>query len=52
VSGLAGAVSALLEDPSYRANARGVADEIAALPPVDAAVGLIEELAEGEALAA
>ena len=37
---------ALLEDPSYRANARAVAAEIAALPPVDAAVGLFEHIAE------
>jgi UDP:flavonoid glycosyltransferase YjiC (YdhE family) len=52
VSDLAGAVSELLDDPSYRTGARAVAAEIAALPPVDDAVGLFEELAEGEALAA
>ena len=32
--------------------AREVAAEIAALPPIDDAVGLLEEIAEGEALAA
>ena len=38
---LADAVSELLEDPYYRANARSVAAEIEALEPVDAAVELI-----------
>jgi UDP:flavonoid glycosyltransferase YjiC (YdhE family) len=52
VSGLAEAVTELLTEPRYRTKAREVAEEIAALPPVDAAVGLLEELAEGEALAA
>ena len=37
LAGLADAVAALLEDPRYRAAAGGVADEIRALPPVDAA---------------
>ena len=52
VSGLADAVTELLTEPRYRRRACAVAEEIAALPPVDAAVGLLEELAEGEALAA
>jgi UDP:flavonoid glycosyltransferase YjiC (YdhE family) len=52
VSGLGEAVSELLAVPSYRANAREVAAEIAALPPVGEAVGLLEEIANGEALAA
>jgi UDP:flavonoid glycosyltransferase YjiC (YdhE family) len=52
VDGLADAVCALLDDPSYRANGRAVASEIAALPPVEAAVDLLEDIAQGEALAA
>jgi UDP:flavonoid glycosyltransferase YjiC (YdhE family) len=45
-SGLGDAVTALLEDPAYRANARAVASEIAALPPVGAAVPLLAGIAE------
>jgi UDP:flavonoid glycosyltransferase YjiC (YdhE family) len=37
LDGLAGAIRGVLEEPSYRAAARRVADEIAALPPVGAA---------------
>jgi UDP:flavonoid glycosyltransferase YjiC (YdhE family) len=46
VAGLGEAVDALLEDPSYRDGARAVAAEIAALPPVERAVGLLAEVAE------
>jgi UDP:flavonoid glycosyltransferase YjiC (YdhE family) len=46
VSGLGEAVRALLEDPAHRARARGVAAEIAALPPVSQAVAVLEEIAE------
>jgi MGT family glycosyltransferase len=45
-SGLGDAVTALLEDPAYRANARAIADEIAALPSIDRAVRLFETIAE------
>jgi UDP:flavonoid glycosyltransferase YjiC (YdhE family) len=51
VSGLADGVTALLSEPEYRLRAREVADEIAALAPVEDAVGLFEEIAEGAALA-
>jgi UDP:flavonoid glycosyltransferase YjiC (YdhE family) len=37
LDGLASAIRRVLDEPSYRAAARRVADEIAALPPVDAA---------------
>ena len=46
VTGLADAVTALLEDASYRTNARAVAADIAALPPIDHAVRLFEHIAE------
>jgi UDP:flavonoid glycosyltransferase YjiC (YdhE family) len=46
VSGLGDAVTALLEDPAYRANARAVASEIAALEPIAAAVPLLADIAE------
>jgi MGT family glycosyltransferase len=46
VAGLGDAVTALLEDPAYRANARAVAREIDALDPVSAAVGLLAHIAE------
>ena len=49
---LADAVIELLDDPFYRANARTIAAEIELLPPVDDAVELLEELADGEQLAA
>lgn len=52
VTGLAEAVAELVTEPSYRRRAREVADEITALPPVEHAVALFEELAEGELLAA
>ena len=38
------AVRRLLEDPAHRAAARAVADEIAALPPVDDAVAVLQSL--------
>jgi UDP:flavonoid glycosyltransferase YjiC (YdhE family) len=44
LSRLGGAVRELLEDPSYRAAAQEVADEIAALAPVDESVELLEAL--------
>ena len=44
---LRGAVRELLENPRYRAAAQEVADEIAALPPVDEAVELLEALGSG-----
>jgi UDP:flavonoid glycosyltransferase YjiC (YdhE family) len=51
-AGLADAVPALLSDPSYREAAGAVADEVAAQPPVDAVVQILEDIARGEALAA
>ena len=41
---LAAAVAAVLGDPAHRAAARAVADEIAALPPIDDAVALLQSL--------
>ncbi len=38
------AVRRLLGDPAHRAAARAVADEIAALPPVDDAVAVLQSL--------
>jgi UDP:flavonoid glycosyltransferase YjiC (YdhE family) len=38
---LGNAVRALIDDDSYRASAARVADEINALPPIDAAVDLV-----------
>ena len=46
VAGLGEAVSALLDDPSYREGARAVAAEIAALEPVERAVDLFADIAE------
>jgi UDP:flavonoid glycosyltransferase YjiC (YdhE family) len=46
VSRLGEAVDTLLDDPGYRAGARAVAAEIAALEPVERAVGLLAEIAE------
>ena len=46
VTHLATAVNALLEIPSYRTNARAIAADIAALPPIDRAVRLFEHIAE------
>ena len=40
------AIRAVCEEPGYRAAAQGLADEIAALPPVDDVVGILERLAE------
>jgi UDP:flavonoid glycosyltransferase YjiC (YdhE family) len=42
---LTGAVQRLLEEPGHRAAALAIADEISELPPVDAAVEIVEELA-------
>ena len=41
---LAGAVRELLDEPGHRAGAAAVAAEIAALPPIDDAVGLLQSL--------
>jgi UDP:flavonoid glycosyltransferase YjiC (YdhE family) len=41
---LGNAVRALLDDDSYRASAARVADEIGALPPIDAAVDLVRAM--------
>ncbi|MDP9388880.1 MAG: glycosyltransferase [Actinomycetota bacterium] len=45
VTGLAGALRRVLDDRSYRAAARRVADEIAHLPPTSASVPFLEQLA-------
>jgi UDP:flavonoid glycosyltransferase YjiC (YdhE family) len=52
LDGLRDAVTSLLTDPRYRAAAGAVAAEIAAQPPVEAVVGVLEEIVRGEALAA
>jgi len=52
VAELPGAVRALLEEPRYRRQAERVAAEVAALPPVDDAVRVLEDLGLGSALAA
>jgi UDP:flavonoid glycosyltransferase YjiC (YdhE family) len=52
VSELPRAIRTLLEEPRYLRQARRVAAEVAALPPVDDAVRLLEDYAEGRALAA
>ena len=52
VSEVPRAIRTLLEEPRYRRQARRVAAEVAALPPVDDAVRLLEDYAEGRALAA
>jgi UDP:flavonoid glycosyltransferase YjiC (YdhE family) len=46
------AIRTLLEEPRYLRQARRVAAEVAALPPVDDAVRRLEDYAEGRALAA
>jgi UDP:flavonoid glycosyltransferase YjiC (YdhE family) len=46
------ALRTLLEEPRYRRQAGRMAAEVAALPPVDEAVRVLERLAEGWALAA
>jgi UDP:flavonoid glycosyltransferase YjiC (YdhE family) len=45
VSELAGAVQALLTDPSYRQRTMQLADEIQALPPIDDAAKLLAAIA-------
>ncbi len=45
LGGLAGALHRLLDDRSYRTEARRVADEIAQLPPTSASVPFLEQLA-------
>ena len=45
IGGLAEALTQLLDDPSYRSAAQRIAEEIASLPPVAAAVPLIEAVA-------
>jgi UDP:flavonoid glycosyltransferase YjiC (YdhE family) len=52
VSEVPRAIRTLLDEPRYEAQARRVAAEVAALPPVDDAVRLLEDYAEGRALAA
>jgi len=42
-------VRAVLADPAYRANAARVGEEMAALPGLDHAVGLLERLARDKA---
>jgi UDP:flavonoid glycosyltransferase YjiC (YdhE family) len=44
LAALRDAVGCVLEEASYRERARGLADELRAEPPVDAAVGLLERL--------
>ena len=44
VDGLADAVRALLDDPSYRAAAKRIADDVARLPSVDEAPAYLREL--------
>ena len=43
---------ALLEEPRYRRQAERVAADVADLPPVDDAVRVLEDFAQGRALAA
>jgi UDP:flavonoid glycosyltransferase YjiC (YdhE family) len=52
VAGLGDAVSKLLVDPAYRANAERVAADIRALPTVDAAPAIARAFVEDRALAA
>jgi UDP:flavonoid glycosyltransferase YjiC (YdhE family) len=47
---LAADVRALLEDPRYRHAAAGIAAEIAALPPLEDAVALLQRSAAGQAI--
>jgi len=47
---LAAAVRALLDDPGYARSAATIAAEIAALPPVDHAVDVIQRSAAGHAI--
>jgi UDP:flavonoid glycosyltransferase YjiC (YdhE family) len=48
VTGVPKALDAVLHEPRFRGAAQRIADEIAALPPADAAVALIERIAHGE----
>ena len=50
--GLADAVRAVLDDPAYGRRAREIADEIAALPPVGAAVEVLAQIADSTSDAA
>jgi UDP:flavonoid glycosyltransferase YjiC (YdhE family) len=52
VAGLRDAVSKLIIDPAYRANAASVADEMGAMPPVDLAPAIVRELIEDRVIAA
>jgi UDP:flavonoid glycosyltransferase YjiC (YdhE family) len=52
VAGLGDAVSKLLVDPAYRANAERVAEQMAALPSVEAAPAIARAIAESGTLAA
>ena len=52
LGGLRDAVTGLLDDPRYRRAALAVADEVAALPPVDALAELLTDIVGGEAIAA
>jgi UDP:flavonoid glycosyltransferase YjiC (YdhE family) len=52
IPAIPGAITALLQDPTYRRRASLVAADVAELPPVDDAVGALEEIAVGRALAA
>ncbi len=52
VDSLATAVRSLLEVPSYRVAAEGVASEIATHPPIEDVVSLLRSIVRGDALAA
>ena len=52
VAGLGDAVSKLLVDPAYRANAERVAEQMAGLPSVDAAPAIARAIAENGTVAA
>jgi hypothetical protein len=45
IRGLAGAVSSVVDDPTYRRAAVHIADAMSALPPVDESVQLLEGIA-------
>ena len=46
IAGLGGAVRRVIEEPSYRATARSVASEVAALPRVDEAPEAVRDWME------
>jgi hypothetical protein len=46
ITALPDAVRRVLADPGYRRAARGIATEMAALPPIGEAAGVLEALAE------